>query len=123
MPTFEAIPIWFIIISVLISIYQGIRGFTFQYYQAKSYELSKNWKSPGIIFMFCLTDCFFYFITTLIGFLFLFIAYFLVYNTNHIESISGGTSAVIIFLVLFGILGICGQLPYLIQSGKLPGQK
>ena len=64
--------------------------------------------------------CFFYFITTLLGFSALFFAYFILSNTCNLDDISGGTAALIIFAILYGIIGITGQLPYLIEKGELP---
>jgi hypothetical protein len=64
--------------------------------------------------------CFFYFITTLLGFIALFFVYYVIANTCNLNDISGGTAAILIFAVLYGIIGITGQLPYLIEQGKLP---
>ncbi len=34
---------------------------------------------------------------------------------------SGGAVALLVFLLAVGVLGVSGQLPWLIQQGKLPG--
>lgn len=64
--------------------------------------------------------CFFYFITTFLGFVSLFFVYYILMNTCNLNDISGGTAALIIFAVLYGIIGITGQLPSLIEQGKFP---
>jgi hypothetical protein len=64
--------------------------------------------------------CFFYFITTLLGFIALFFVYYILNNTCNLNDISGGTAALVIFAILYGIIGITGQLPTLIEQGKLP---
>jgi hypothetical protein len=64
--------------------------------------------------------CFFHFITTLLGFVALFFVYYILNNTCNLNDISGGTAALVIFAILYGIIGITGQLPSLIEQGKLP---
>jgi hypothetical protein len=73
--------------------------------------------------MFCATDFVFYFITTIVGFASFLMAKNIISSTPKLQDLGTGASALVIFLLLIGILGICGQLPYLIQSGKLPWQK
>ncbi|MBN1184132.1 MAG: hypothetical protein JXB49_17705 [Bacteroidales bacterium] len=63
---------------------------------------------------------FFYFITTFLGFCALFFVYYILTTTSNLNNISGGTTALLIFAVLYGIIGITGQLPTLIEQGKLP---
>jgi hypothetical protein len=41
-------------------------------------------------------------------------------SVQDLHDISGGTSAFLVFLVVLGLLGVSGQLPYLIQLGKFP---
>jgi hypothetical protein len=62
----------------------------------------------------------FYFITTFSGFIALFFVYYVVSNICNIYEISGGTAALLIFSVLFGLLGVTGQLPNLLEQGKFP---
>jgi hypothetical protein len=73
-----------------------------------------------IIWLRAIPYCFFYFITTLLGFVALFFAYYILTNACNLNDISGGTAALIIFSVLFGLLGITGQLPNLLEQGKFP---
>ena|ERR1035437_1705608 len=78
-------------------------------------------KTPRqIIRLRAIPYCFFYFITTLLGFVALFFAYYILFNTCNLNNISGGTATLIIFAILYGIIGITGQLPYLIEKGELP---
>lgn len=62
----------------------------------------------------------FYFITTFSGFIALFFVYYVIANICDIKDISGGTAALLIFSVLFGLLGVAGQLPNLLEQGKFP---
>jgi hypothetical protein len=63
---------------------------------------------------------FFYLVTTLTGFLSLFVAYYILKKAPNLSEIGTGLSAFLIFLVAYGILGVCAQLPSLIQLGKFP---
>jgi hypothetical protein len=62
----------------------------------------------------------FYLITTFSGFIALFFVYYVTVNICDIKDISGGTAALLIFSVLFGLLGVTGQLPNLLEQGKFP---
>jgi uncharacterized membrane protein YqjE len=73
-----------------------------------------------IILFRAIPYCFFFFITTLLGFVALFFVYYILNNTYNLNDISGGTAALVIFAILYGIIGITGQLPTLIEQGKLP---
>ena len=73
-----------------------------------------------IIWLRAIPYCFFYFITTILGFVALSFVYYILTNTCNLNDISGGTSVLLIFSVLFGLLGITGQLPNLLEQGKFP---
>jgi hypothetical protein len=73
-----------------------------------------------IIWLRAIPYCFFYFITTILGFIALSFVYCILINTCNLNDISGGTAALLIFSVLFGLLGITGQLPNLLEQGKFP---
>jgi hypothetical protein len=119
----SSVSLEYLTISLVIAIYQGIRGFVLQLVQSKGYDLYEDFGIKARIFMFCVADFIFYFVTTLFGFASLLIAKNIICSTSKLQDIGTGASAIVIFLVLIGILGICGQLPYLIQHGKLPWQK
>jgi hypothetical protein len=59
-----------------------------------------------------------YLLLTLAGFASLLIAYRILDRAPSFEAISGGAATVFIFLALFGVLGVAGQLPHLLQQGK-----
>jgi hypothetical protein len=73
-----------------------------------------------IIWLRAIPYCFFYFITTILGFVALSFVYYILTNTCNLNDISGGTAALLIFSALFGLLGITGQLPTLLEQGKFP---
>jgi hypothetical protein len=132
MPNIDDVPILYILIAAIVSIYQAYRGYMFQWIFArernkpvntgdtKNVNPSVEWTRRQKIVLLCISDMFFYLITTLSGFLTLFLAYFILKNVQDFSKISTGLSALLIFLTAYGVLGICAQLPNLMQLGKFP---
>ena len=103
----------FITIAIIVSVYQGYRGFMFQYLSAQ--EPFKNQKIP----LLCISDAIFYTSSCASGFIAIYFAYNLSIQLPDPSNIAVGTSVLLIFLSVFGLLGVTGQLPFLIQQGKL----
>ena len=123
------IPIWYLVIGILWSTYQGIRGaieHRLNYNARLSDESSQPEKKKKIIrwkgwekwVVLYIHDFAFRFICTISGFLALFIAYSLTFN--QLNSNNSESPVLIAFLFLIGIIGIGGQLHYVILLGKLP---
>ena len=109
----------FVIVAVVFTLYQGARGFMFQWYLAKAPFESTVRK----VLLLCIADAILYVIASAAGFVAVWIAFFLSVEVRGITELSGGAAALLIFLWVFGLLGISGQLPHLIQQGKLlPGK-
>jgi uncharacterized membrane protein len=68
----------------------------------------------------CLYDGFFHAYCSVAGFAALWLAADIVNTLPTIQDIPAGTSAFLVFLIVLGLLGVSGQLPYLIQLGKVP---
>lgn len=102
---------WYWLIAALVSIYQGYRGARFQY--SDKQKETESW------FLYIIPDCILYFITTFSGFIALFFIFYVLKNTS-VKDISVGSAALLIFAALYGILGVTGQLPHLLQQGKFP---
>jgi hypothetical protein len=49
----------------------------------------------------------------------LLLAFRIVSLAPGVNDISGGTATLLIFLVIFGVLGVTGQVPDLVQRGKI----
>jgi hypothetical protein len=111
----------FIVVGALVTVYQGIRGFMFQWLFADK----QRWTKPQRVFLLCIPDMVFYLVCTASGFLALFLAVELLTRLKDPSQIALGTSVLLVFLAVYGILGVTGQLPNLIQQGKLlpPGVK
>ncbi len=108
---------WYSLIAVIVTVYQGYRGFMFQWILS-----AKKWpdKSRRIVLL-CIADTILYVVCSSAGFASLWFAYQLTVSVSAFLQISTGASVLLIFLWLFGILGVAGQLPHLVQQGKLPG--
>ena len=89
MPSFNDIPTWYITVAVVISFYQAYRGYMFQWVFAKERKKSEStenikngntqvkWTRIQKIVLLCIADMFTYLVTTLTGFLSLFLAYYI----------------------------------------------
>ncbi len=111
MPSLNSIPCWYVIASILLSLYQGYRGFRFQWLLGvKSIENKYDKVS-----LLCIADMLTYFFCALSGFYALFILY---WAANQVEPLN---PAIAIFLVLYGLVGVTGKLPELLATLKLPG--
>ena len=60
-------------------------------------------------------------IFTISGFMALFVANYIFSSLESVDDISTGTAVLLIFLIIWGILGISGYLTLFIASGKIPG--
>jgi len=110
------LPIWFYISLALIwSTYQGVRGAV---EQRLTHE--NNWKRWEKWIVLYIHDFAFRFICTLAGCIALYLAFILVGDSAHMQNLSAGTSVFIAFLFLIGVIGIGGQLHYVIIMGKVP---
>lgn len=115
------------IIAVVISGYHAYRGCVLQRVtvedqrdEKQRQNLNWHWSSSNTFWVRYVYDTVFYFFCSMVGFISLWFAMYAIETVSNIEDISGGTSAVLIFLLLFGVLGISGILPYLIHQGKFP---
>ena len=70
----------------------------------------------------CLADAILYVVSSVVGFASFFLAYRGFDEMIPVmKDASGGAVALLVFLLAVGVLGVSGQLPWLIQQGKLPG--
>ena len=115
--TLSDVPYWYIAVAILVSAYQAYRGFMFQWILANE----EIWTKPQRVVLLCLADTIFYLLCTLAGFVSLFLVYHLTNQLSFFSQLQVGSALLLIFLILFGILGVTGQLPHLLQQGKFPG--
>jgi len=130
---FMDIPCFFVIIGVVVSAYHGYRGYVVQRWTAQSQKHGEEQKAAkdGTTFKWFMSpretiavryvyDALFYFFCSIAGFAALWLARSVFNALPNIHDISGGTGALLVFLVILGLLGVCGILPYVILFGKLP---
>jgi NADH:ubiquinone oxidoreductase subunit 5 (subunit L)/multisubunit Na+/H+ antiporter MnhA subunit len=126
--TINDVPFWYLIVAVIITVYQSYRGFMFQWIFAKERESTDSpdqqkqitWTRTQKIILLSIADMLFYLITTLLAFVSLFVSYHVLADLASLSEVSPGLAALLIFLIVFGVLGVSAQLPYLIQQGKFP---
>jgi hypothetical protein len=103
------------IVAFAVSLYQAIRGGIMQHQFA-----NKQAEQPGgtigaagpsqLFFVRTLADTITYFVASLSGFGCLLIAYRLLADISAPDNITGGVATALIFLVIFGVLGITGDV-------------
>jgi hypothetical protein len=130
---FTTIPWCYIVVTVLVSLYHGYRGYVNQRTTAQGHQnLTERtppqsgipdkwyWSPAEVLVVRCLYDALFYAFCSVAGFAALWLAGYVLNTIPDLRDIPGGTSAFLVFLVVLGLLGVSGQLSYLIQLGKLP---
>ena len=104
----------FMAAAVIISLYQGWRGFMMQWY----YCCDQNSPKVRRVLLFCLADGFTYLLCASSGFVSLIVFLQLVHNGFTADR---DQSILLIFLLLYGIAGITGKLPDILGKLKLGG--
>ena len=110
-------PYSLLVIGFLLSLYQAYRGFMFQW--LRSDAPFTNWTKPQKVLLLALADAFTYFVTTASGLVSLYLCQKLSVRISDPPGIEVGTSALFVVLAIYGIFGVTGKLPYLIDQGKL----
>jgi len=105
------IPCWYYDIALVVSAYQAYRGFMFQWIFGIDTKSGKTRK----VLLLCLADMLTYLVCAFSGFLALFIAHDLIGVAP-----APATTALAIFLVFYGVLGVTGKLPDLLPKLKFP---
>lgn len=113
--TLRSMPCWYINVAVLVSSYQAYRGFMFQWILGRKEIDTKVRK----VVLLCLADTFTYFVCSFSGFISLFVLYSLMSQESD-SARDYDDHALLIFLLLYGILGVTAKLPDLLQSFKFP---
>jgi len=124
MDLLSEMPPWYLGVAILWSACQGYRG-------TQEHKLSnagkkddegklQKWQDRWIILY--LHDFVFRSVCTMGGFIALFVAYRLMTNID-INELPAGGSLLLIFLFFVGVIGVGGQLHYIILFNKFPWQK
>ncbi len=121
---FSTIPWCYIVVAAIWSLYQGWRGYVLQrafaHYQQAQLGSTYTLSPLQTLLARPVYDGFFYTVCSAAGFVALWLAVHLFNSVPNINNISGGTSALLVFLFALGLLGASGQLSTVIQQGKFP---
>jgi hypothetical protein len=106
-----------LVLGFLLSLFQGYRGFMFQWLRTDAPY--GTWSRPRRIFLLALADGLTYFVTSASGFGFLMLCWEISVRIPDPAKIEIGTAALLGFLAVYGILGVTGKLPAIIDMGRL----
>ncbi len=116
----SAMPWWYYAALILFSLYYAVRGVVLEVINYSEVPLlSKTQK----VIIFYIQELLFKIIFTASAFLSLAIAYIIFSSLKSLDDISAGTAILLVFLFVWGILGLSGYLTGLILAGKFPGIK
>jgi hypothetical protein len=103
--------------GLVLSLYHGYRGFMFQ--SLRTDAPFANWSKRRKVILLSLPDGFTYFATSASGFVSFVLCWELWTRITDPSKIEVGTAALFGFLVVYGILGVTGKMPHLIDTGQL----
>jgi len=112
-------PWWYYAALILLSLYYAVRGVVFEFVNYKEAPLSTAQK----VIIFYIQEFLFKIVFTASSFLALMIAYKIFSSLKSLNDISAGTAVLLVFLFVWGVLGLSGYLTGLILAGKFPGIK
>ena len=107
---------WYTVFALLWSAYQGARGII----ETRLANASNKWPEWKKIVILDIHDFAFRFVCTLAGFTAMLVAYRVAANVPSIANISAGQAALLGSSFLVGVVGVGGQLHYLILLGRVP---
>lgn len=107
-------------IAVLLSFYQGWRGYMFQCLPRR--ELFKDLSKHQKRFLLALADGWTFFISSLSGFGALYLCWYILVRIADPAKIEAGTAALLGLLAVYGIWGVTGKMPAVLDRWmwKLP---
>jgi len=112
-------PTWYLIIAIIVSLYQAYRGFRYYWLVAKQDSFS-SWSTIDKVTVLCIQAEYLYMVCSIVGFFALLASYNLLVSQKSMNSIDTGSAVLIAFSFIIGILGVSGELGQLVQQGKLP---
>ncbi len=117
-------PRWYDLIIIAFSVYYAWRGVMEQrYIQRHSYKGDLSCSTTEKVVIHYIQEVLFKSVITVSSFMALFIANYIFSSLKSYTDISSGTALFLIFLIVWGIIGVSGYLTHLIVSGKAPGLK
>jgi len=114
LPSLGEVPIWYWIVSATVIVYQTYRGFHLQWILGTE----RITGTLSRVLLLCLADAWFYMLCTAFGFCAAYVGYWLLNTSPTFPGQVGSREIAAFFLMFVGLIGVTGQLPYLIQLGK-----
>jgi hypothetical protein len=118
MPSLTEIPCLYLIGALIVSAYQAYRGYKLQ----SLLGVGGKWKSVDRTWLLCIADMFTYLLCALSGSYALFVFYRVVNPPSEATKVLEHP-AILIFLLVYGIMGITGKLPDTPNKLKLPSSE
>jgi len=115
-------PWWYVLVILIFSTYYAIRGLM-SYFTKNNSEKYKEWTKSQRIIILYLQEIIFKVIITVSSFSALYVANNILLNIKSFNDIGIGLAGLLIFLFVWGIIGVCGYLTLFISMGKIPGTK
>jgi hypothetical protein len=117
------LPCWYVLSGLVWSTYQGFRGIVEQRRAYKDRnEQDRKWSRSERVIILYIHDFAFRFICTTAGFLALYVAYFLAKGLAYDTELATGSSLLLTLSFLIGVIGVGGQLHYVILMGRWPSR-
>jgi hypothetical protein len=124
MLTLTEIPWWYWAIAIIISLYQAYRGYRLQFLlgigsRQRVLDEHSNWSRTDRVIVLCIADTFTFLFCALSGFYSL-LVFYRAFSLSSAQPASIEHAALLIFLLVYGVLGITGKLPDTLNRFKLP---
>ncbi|MBT3227163.1 MAG: hypothetical protein HN580_24155 [Deltaproteobacteria bacterium] len=119
------IPCWYWTIAFIFGVFYSFRGIVEKMIMIANNQLYlsnqiETWQKVVIIYI---QEVILKFLITISSFIAFYVACEIFPSPNQIDSVSPGKAVILIFLFVWGIIGICGYLSFFITRGKIPGIK
>jgi hypothetical protein len=112
-------PWWYCLAMIIFSTYYAIRGV--MYHKRNINKIINEWTKWERIVILYIQEIIFKVIITVSSFSALYLANHILLNIKSINDVGIGLVGLLIFLLVWGIIGVCGYLTLFISMGKIPG--
>jgi hypothetical protein len=111
---------WYFAVGVVWSVFQGVRGVIETRLGNPHASEWKPWERMIVLYVH---EFAFRFVCTMAGFVSLYLSIMLFNDISPDSELSTGDSLLMLLMFLIGIIGVGGQLHYVILMGKWPSAK
>jgi predicted PurR-regulated permease PerM len=80
----------------------------------------RQWQTWEVVLVRYVQDFIFHVVCALAGFLGLFFSVAALQEFKALAEVPAGAAVLIVFSFLLGLVGVCGQLPFLLLEGRFP---